>query len=144
MKAALPAIIALSLAALAGCQSPAEKQTDAAEERVEAAAEASAEAAGSATAAFGLTETQLLEANLVDAYGTMLGDIEQVQRNAKGRVEGFLVELENTDPDPDRYVVLPLNGLTVRKNGGDTDLQTTLTPAQITALPDADMMSGNP
>lgn len=125
----------LALLALAGCDSAAERQADAAEDRIERQADASAAAAGPTPAALGLSETQLLEADLVAADGTDLGDVEQVRRDASGAVEGLLVEIENSDPD--RYVVVPMEGLTTRLQGDDTDLQTTLTAADLAALPDA-------
>ena len=84
-----------------------------------------------------MNEAQLLDADLVSADGTDMGDIEQVRRNAAGDVEGFLVELE--DNDPDRYVVVMLDGLTTRADGDDTDLQTTMTAVEIAALPDAQL-----
>lgn len=129
--AALPVLAA----ALAACDSDAEREADATEDRIEQQADASAAAAGSAVAALGLSETQLLDADLVTADGTDLGDIEQVQRDASGAVTGFLVEVENSNPD--RYVVVPLTGLTTRVSGNDTDLQATMTAEDLAALPDA-------
>ena len=95
---------------------------------------------GSAVAALGLTEAQLIEADLVTADGTDLGDVEQVRRGADGMVEGLLVSIE--DSDPDRYVVVPLAGLTTRLRGGDTDLQTTMIAQDLAALPDASLDAG--
>lgn len=134
MKAPLFLVTALGLSMLAACDSPAEKEADAVEDRVERQADASAAAAGNTPAALGLTEAQLLDADLVTADGSDLGDIQQVRRNAAGAVEGFLVELDNTDPD--RTVLIPLSGLTTRVAGSDTDLQTTMTAADLAALPD--------
>ncbi len=131
--AMLPAVL-LSLSA---CDSEAEQKADATEDRIEQQADASAAAAGSEIAALGLNEAQLLDADLMAADGTDMGDIEQVRRNAAGDVEGFLVELE--DNDPDRYVVVMLDGLTTRADGDDTDLQTTMTAVEIAALPDAQL-----
>lgn len=134
--AALP----LALAALAACDSQAEREEEAVEDRVEEQAEASAVAANGAIAALGLTEARLLEADLVTADGTDLGDVEQVRRNSSGTVDGLLIEVE--DSDPDRYVVVPLDGLTTRTDGDDVDIQTTMTAADIAALPDADPAAG--
>lgn len=128
-------VAALALATLSACESAAEKQADATEDRIERQADASAAAAGTAPAALGLTETQLLEADLVAADGTDLGDVEQVRRSASGTVESLLVEIENSDPD--RYVLVPLKGLRTRVDGDDTDLETTMTAADLTAMPDA-------
>lgn len=135
MRAAPTFVAVLALAALAGCESAAEREADVTEDRIEQQADASAAAAGTAPAALGLTETQLLEADLVTADGTDLGDVEQVRRNAVGTVEGLLVEVENSDPD--RYVMVPLDGLTTRVDGDDTDLQTSMTAADLAAMPDA-------
>lgn len=131
------AMLPAAMLSLSACESEAEQKADAAEDRIEQQADASAAAAGSEIAALGLNEAQLLDADLVSADGTDMGDIEQVRRNAAGDVEGFLVELEDTDPD--RYVVVMLDGLTTRADGDDTDLQTTMTAVEIAALPDAQL-----
>ncbi len=131
---ALLPILALSLAA---CESQAEKEADAVEDAVEQSADASAAAAGSAIAALGMTEAQLLDADLVTPTGDDLGDVEQVRRGADGTVEGLLVELDDTDPD--RWVVVPIAGLTARADGADMDVQTAMTAAELAALPDAQM-----
>ena len=130
----LSALPMLALA-LAACDSEAEREADATEDGIEQQADASAAAAGGAIAALGLTETQLLDADLVAADGTDLGDVEQVRRDASGAVSGLLVEVE--DSNPDRYVVVPLTGLTTVVRGDDTDLQATMTAADLAALPDA-------
>lgn len=134
-----PAFLTLPIAALAlsACDSAADKQAEAVEDRIETQAEADVAAAGSAVAALGLTEVQLLNADLVGADGTDLGDVELVQRNASGTVESLIVELDGTDPD--RYVAVPISGLTTRTSGDDIDIQTTMTAAQLRALPDARM-----
>ena len=134
------AILPLACAALAACDSQAEREEDAIEDRVEQQAEASAVAAGGAIAALGLTEAQLLDAEIVAADGTDLGDVEQVRRTADGTVEGVLVSIE--DSEPDRYVVVPFDGLTSRPEGDDTDLQTTMTAEDLAALPDAELSAG--
>lgn len=131
--ATLSAVILIPL--LVACESQAERQADLTEDRIEQQANASAVAAGSQIVALGLTEAQLLDADLVGADGTDLGDIEQVRRGPDGAVEGVLVSIENTDPD--RYVLVPLKGLTTRVRGRDTDLQTTLNAQGLAALPDA-------
>jgi len=131
--ATLSAVILLPL--LVACESEAERQADLTEDRIEQQATASAVASGNQVVALGLTEAQLLDADLVTADGTDLGDVEQVRRGPDGAVEGVLVSIENTDPD--RYVIVPLEGLTTRVQGSDTDLQTTLTAQGLAALPDA-------
>ena len=134
MRLAILAAVPLLAAALAACESEAERQADAAEDRLERAADASADAAGNAVAALGLTERQLLEADLVAADGTELGDVAQIRRGLDGEVEGLLIEIE--DSDPDRFVAIPLTGLTIRGSGFDTDLQTTMTKQDLAALPE--------
>lgn len=136
MPRAFPFVIAsLSLTVLAACDSAAEKQADATEQRIEQQADSSAATSGATPAALGLTETQLLEADLKGTDGTDLGDVEQVRRNASGIVDGLLVELE--DSNPSRYVLVPIEGLSPRVDGDDTDLQTTKTKAELAAMPDA-------
>lgn len=127
--------VALVLAGLTACESKAERQADAAQDRVEQQAQQSAAAAGNTIAALGLTERQLLDADLVTATGVELGDVEQVRRDSAGAVTGFLVEIE--DSDPDRFVVVPMTGLTVRTTGDDRDLQTSMTAQDLAKLPDA-------
>ena len=134
------AAIPLLATALVACDSAAEREMDAAEDRIEMQADTSAIAAGNTEAALGLTEAQLLEADLVAAEGTDLGDVEQVRRDAAGAVTGLMVSLDDTDPD--RYVVVELAGLITRVDGDDTDLQTTMTAADLAALPDAQMEPG--
>jgi hypothetical protein len=129
--AALPILVC----ALGACQSQAERQADATEDRIEQQAQTSAAAAGSAIAALGLSEAQLLDADLVTASGADLGDVEQVRRGASGAVDGLLIEIE--DSNPDRYVMIPLDGLTTRPDGDDIDVQTTMTAQELAALPDA-------
>ncbi|MCL6250149.1 PRC-barrel domain containing protein [Altererythrobacter sp. KTW20L] len=133
----LSAIAVLPFLVLAACGSDADRQAELAEDRIESEAEASAMASGNDIAALGLTEMQLLDADLVSADGTDLGDIEQVRRDGSGAVTGLLVELEDTDPD--RYVVVPLAGLITRVDGDDTDLQTAMSAADLAALPDAQL-----
>ena len=133
-------LLPLVACALAACESEAERQADATEDRIEQEAQTSAAAAGDAEAALGLTERQLLDAELRAADGTELGDVELVRRDASGAVTGLVVEIE--DSDPDRFVVVPLDGLTTRQDGDDWDLQTTMTAAELAALPDADMTAG--
>lgn len=131
------AVLPLSIVALAACESEAEQQADRTEERIEDQAETSAAEAGNAEAALGMSEAQLLEADLVTADGTDLGDVEQVRRNASGAVESLLIEVE--DSDPERYVTMPIQGLTTRADGDDMDLETTMTAEDLAAMPDAQL-----
>ena len=131
------AVLPLAAAALVACESEAERQADAADDRIEQQAEQSAAASGDQIAALGLTERQLLDADLLSQDGTELGDVELVRRNASGEVSALLIEIE--DSDPDRYVEIPLSGLTATEGGvfGDTDLQTDMTAQDLAAMPEA-------
>lgn len=120
-------------AMLAACSSPAEQAQDKAEDRIENVADNSAAMAGSSVLALGMTERQFLDAELVDARGTELADVVAVVRGASGAPEKLLVEIE--DSDPDRFVHVPLEGLKPRQHGDDWDLVTTMTKAQLDALP---------
>lgn len=131
------AVLPLALAALSACESEAEHQADVVEDQIEMQAEQSAAASGDDVVALGLTERQLLDADLVAEDGSELGDVEQVRRDASGAATGLLVEIE--DSNPDRYVVVPLDGLSVRGEGNSADLQTSMTAQDLAALPDAPM-----
>ena len=131
------AVFPVLLASLAACESQSEQQADAMEDQIEQEAEMSAAAAGTTEAALGLTEAQLLEADLVTSDGADLGDVAQVRRDDSGAVTGLMIEVD--DSEPDRYVVIPLDGLTVRPDGDDSDLQTALTAADLAGMPDAQM-----
>lgn len=115
---------------LAGCNS----QSRAAEEKREREAQQTAAIAGAEAVALGLTEAQLLDADLVDPNGVEIGEVEQVVRGPSGKVERLLVEVE--DSNPDRYVHVPVDGLTPIKRGNDTDLSTKMTKQQLQALPE--------
>ncbi len=133
MKKLIAAVASLPLA-LAACGNSAE---DEAQDRMEADARASAQASGDAIAALGLTERQLLDADLIGANNVELGDIERVERAADGTVDRLLVEIE--DSDPDRYVHVPITGLTTVTRGDDVDVQTTMTAADLAALPEVSL-----
>lgn len=117
-------------ALLAACND----RNEAAEDRLERAAETSATVAGPLPAALGLSEAQLLDADIVGADGQELGDVSQVLRGADDKVDRLLVELEGIGPD--RYVHVPVQGLKVVVRGTDTDLETSMTKADLTALPE--------
>jgi hypothetical protein len=93
------------LAALAGCGDG----NDAAEDKLERDAEAQAAAAGPVEAALGLSEAQLLDAELIGPGNAELGDVARVERGADGKVDRLLIEIE--DSNPDRFVHVPLAGL---------------------------------
>lgn len=123
-------ILACSATMLAACSD----KNEAAEDKLERAAETSATVAGPLSAALGLTEAQLLDADLVGADGKDLGDVEQVLRDRDNKVDRLLVELDGIGPD--RYVHVPITGLKPVVNGNDTDLATPLTKADLAALPE--------
>lgn len=79
----------------------------------------------------------MLDAELVAPDGTELGDVEQIRRNPAGAVTGLLVEVE--DSEPDRYVEVPLDGLSVTEGGvlSDANLQTEMTAQDLASMPDA-------
>lgn len=118
------------LALVAGCTD----KNDAAEDKMERTAEKSAIAAGPAPVALGLSEAQLLDAELIGGDGTELGDVAAVVRDAGGTVDRLLVEIE--DSHPDRFVHVPVAGLKTLVRGDDTDLSTTMTKAELAALPE--------
>ena len=116
--------------ALAGCNNKA----DVAEDKMEHAAKAQAQAAGSEEAALGLTEMQLLKADLRGIGGVELGDVVKIDRDGTGAVTRLLIEIE--DSNPDRFVYIPITGLSTIARGDDTDLETSMTRAELDALPD--------
>ena len=119
-------VLALAAATLvAGCGN---NGRDAAAERMEDAAEANAAAAGPTPVALGLSEAQLLDADLIGPNNVEIGEVQSLVRNASGAVEGLIVEVEDTNPD--RYVQIPLTGLNVVQRGDDRDLSTTMTRDQ--------------
>ncbi|MHA4835668.1 PRC-barrel domain containing protein [Sphingopyxis sp. MSC1_008] len=119
-----------SAALLAACND----KNEVAEDKLERAAETSATVAGPLPAALGLSEAQLLEADIVGADGKELGDVSQVLRGADDKVDRLLVELDGIGPD--RYVHVPVQGLKPVVRGTDTDLETSMTKADLAALPE--------
>ena len=134
--AALP-LAPVLLLALGACESQAERDAERAEEMMEQDAEANAVAAGDEIAALGLTEAQLLDADLVGMDGTDIGDVERLHSSETGEVIALVVEVEGSDPD--RWVLVPLHGLTVLVNGDDHKLQTGMGAEDVAGLPEADM-----
>lgn len=117
-------------ALLAGCTDT----NEAAEDKLERAAETGATVAGPLPAALGLSEAQLLDADIVGADGKQLGDVAQVLRDPDNKVDRLLVEIESSRPD--RYVHVPVTGLKAVVRGSDTDLETTMTKADLLGLPE--------
>lgn len=130
--------LAASCAMITACgDSAAEQEAERMEDQMEMQADQSAAATGMEEAALGMTETQLLDADLMTADGTDLGDVEMVRRGADGAVSGLVIEVEDTDPD--RWVEVPMDGLTSVANGDDMDIQTGMTAEDLAALPDVDL-----
>ena len=123
--------LGLPLSLLSAC---ADDPQEAAQDQMETAAEQSAVAAGPQVAALGLTEMQLLDADVFGVAGAELGEVQQIVRNPAGEVTGLLVEIE--DSTPDRFVELPLTGMTVMQRGDDADISTTMTRDQLIAMPE--------
>ncbi|MHB9879030.1 PRC-barrel domain containing protein [Pacificimonas sp. ICDLI1SI03] len=132
------AALACSAALLTACNNA----NDAAEDAMEQSAEASAVAAGSAEAALGLTEIQLLDAEIIGDGGLELGDVASVVRDENGNVDRLLVEIE--DSVPDRFVHVAISDLKPVQRGDDTDLSTRMTAEQLAALPDVPINQQNP
>ena len=89
-------------------------------------------AATSAALAFGLTRSELEDADLLSSNNVDMGDVETLIINAAGEVTDLVVEL---DGPGDRNVVVPLAQVTSLRQGDDADLVTTLTADQLSALP---------
>ena len=123
-------LLALPATLLAACSD----KNEAAEDKLERAAETGATVAGPLPAALGLSEAQLLDADIIDKDGKELGDVAQVVRGPDDKVDRLLVELDGIGPD--RYVHVLITGLKVVVSGTDTDLATTMTKADLKALPE--------
>jgi hypothetical protein len=125
---------------VAGCNNnaatdaTAEQATTAAETPT-TAAETASPAAGWDRVALGLREAQLIGADLLAIDNVEVGEIKGLLTGSDGRVDRLLVELDDTDPD--RFVEVPVQGLTVLTRGADIDIVSTMTVAQLAALPEA-------
>lgn len=96
------------------------------------AAGTASDAAGPGTA-LGLTTAQLVDADLKDMNGRDLGDVEGVVQDGSGAITHLLVEIDDTSPD--RYVHVPVEGLSAVRDGDDWDVQGNLTREQLLAMP---------
>ena len=95
---------------------------------------ATAGASAATTGALGLTEAQLRDADLIDAAGVELGEVEDLVRGSDGAITGVLIEIK--DSDPDRFVQLPIQGLEAVKRGDDRDLRSDTSRERLMALPE--------
>lgn len=91
-------------------------------------------ATAEAALAFGMSRSQLEDADLLSADNTDLGDVEALVLNASGQLTHLVVELEGPDDVKVQVPVDQVRGLT-RNNGADKDLATDLTAQQLAALP---------
>lgn len=85
-----------------------------------------------APTALGLTVAQLEAADIISPTGVDLGDVQRVDVDASGAVTGLIVEPKGDGP---RWVRIPLEGLTTRKEGDDFDLVADMTLEQLKAMP---------
>lgn len=86
----------------------------------------------SAAVALGMTRDDLEDADLLSPDNTDLGDVETLVLNTGGQVTSLVIGLEGQG---DRKVVVPIGQVTSVRRGDDVDLSTTLTAAQLAALP---------
>ena len=131
------ATLPLAALAMTACESQADKQADLDKEGMEKQAQDSAAEVGTQDAVLGMSDMQLIDADLITPDGTELGDVEAVHRDAAGAVDGLYVELEDTDPD--RFVLIGLDGLKSVRDGSGWNVITTMTEDELAKLPDAKM-----
>ena len=134
MKTVFAAASAAAL--LAACSQPPakpDKTPEASPDAASAPTMAGAPAAGAVVMALGLTVAQLEDADIITPAGVDLGDVQRVDVDASGAVTGLIIEPAG-EGGP-RWVRIPLDGLTTRKEGDDYDLVSTMTLAQLKALP---------
>lgn len=110
--------------------------------RILAAAALASLTAGVATAAapagLGLTAQQLEEADVVDAAGHDIGDVEHVVLNPQGRATALIVSLDRPDPQPDKLVRIGMAGLRAmpeKDDPGDYNIVTATPLAKLMAMP---------
>ncbi|WP_312687570.1 PRC-barrel domain-containing protein, partial [Brevundimonas nasdae] len=80
----------------------------------------------------GLRSAQLEGANLLSTDGTDVGDVQKVDVSSDGKATGLIVAPTGVG---ERWVRLPLAGLTVKTLGDDHVVVTGLTLDQVKALP---------
>ena len=86
--------------------------------------------------ALGLTYLELEDADLVDASGRELAEVERIEADAAGSITGLVVELEGPPADG-KMVRIPITGLSIVADGDGYDLRTDRTGDQLAALPAA-------
>ncbi|WP_395944677.1 hypothetical protein [Brevundimonas sp.] len=85
-----------------------------------------------AALAFGMSRSQLEDADLLSRDNTDLGDVETLILDPRGRLTHVVVELEGPG---DLKVQVPLGDVASIDQNGEKDLVTDLTLAQLQALP---------
>ena len=127
-------VLSLSMIGLAACGNDPDAVQETPGGAPVAVSETRAETAATQTAlALGLTRDELEDADLLSpepAYAD-LGDVETLVLDASGQVTGLVVDLEGVDKD----VVVPIAAVTSLRRGNEVDLTTTMTAAQLQALP---------
>jgi len=94
--------------------------------------------------ALGLSRHQLEDADLIDASGREIGEVEGVVADDSGAITSLIIELDQRDPEPDKRVMLPVDGLRAVPERGDPgryDVQTQQSPAELMKLPPASTTS---
>jgi len=86
--------------------------------------------------ALGLTYLELEDADLVDASGRELAEVERIDADAAGTIGGLVVELKGPPVDG-KMVGIPITGLSIVPDGDGYDLRTVQTGDQLAALPAA-------
>lgn len=97
-------------------------------------------AAQSMSTPLGITREQLEDADLVDARGREIGEVEGLVVDANGTITGVILEIDQRDPKPDRRVQVPITELKAvpeRGEPGDFNIQTQMSREQLLALPEA-------
>ncbi|AYG95256.1 hypothetical protein D8I30_08745 [Brevundimonas naejangsanensis] len=126
-------LAAASVTVLMAACSPAPRQAETPEAAPDAAsAPADTPVAPTGAMALGLTATQLENAALAAPDGTGLGDIQRVDVNGAGQITGLVVAPIGAG---ERWVRLPLEGLTVKTIGQDHLVVADLTLDQLKAMP---------
>lgn len=124
-------IVLAATTVLAAC-SPQREKTPADTPPPTAPAAASTTVPQNDPVVLGLTTAQIQGANLLSADQTDVGDVEKVDVNSEGKATGLIITPTGSG---ERWVRLPLEGLVVKNDGGDHVVITTMTLAQIEALP---------
>ena len=130
----LLAAAACAAALVAGCDNQA-ATTPEATETATATPTPAPTATGWDRVALGLREQQLLNARMIGIDGVELGTVKGLLTGADGRVDRLLVDVEKTNPP--EFVAVPVQGLTVLTRGTRIDVVSTMTMAQLAALPRA-------